>query len=494
MSGGNDSNSDIKESYIDTTDPNLNNDDTEYSSDYLDDFLDRHQSTPQSQQHFKSQSKLELIRNKFFLTHNYFNIYNSNGFVRNKGKSKSKSSNSNTPSTNNSTNSNKKNYDQLFDDLNNNNSSKNRNNKNNSTKSSNKTSLENYRHSNETANGLDHDANITTRINTSIAKSQHNNNDMSPQSSSSSNSYRMTNARLYHNLREMSKSSSNPNYSHSNQFMNNRHKNRYNSNMNNHNTKSKYANEAKYNEFSDIDTFCPIIVDNGSFRIKAGFMNDEIHNNSYSKILNSSNSDINSSHRYSNNNNSTNKYTNYTQIHTPTPSTPSVVIPNILGRKIQYGRKKRKHSSRKLRIPLIADEAHMKRESCDISYPIENGIVKNWDDIQTVWSYVLFTKLNVVHSEDYPILMTESPFNTMQNRNTMAEIMFETFNVPKLAIAMDAILELYHTGQTTGVTVSSGFGSTNIIPIYEGIPVTQAFNCLNIAGTCFFSFLFLFLF
>jgi actin-related protein 3 len=48
-----------------------------------------------------------------------------------------------------------------------------------------------------------------------------------------------------------------------------------------------------------------------------------------------------------------------------------------------------------------------------------------------------------VDSEDHNFILTEPPMNTPENRETAAEIMFETFNIPGLCIGMQAVLALY---------------------------------------------------
>lgn len=56
----------------------------------------------------------------------------------------------------------------------------------------------------------------------------------------------------------------------------------------------------------------------------------------------------------------------------------------------------------------------------------------------------------------------------------MTEIMFETFNVPSLYIAMQAVLSLYSSGKTTGIVLDSGDGVTNTVPVYEGYALPHA--------------------
>lgn len=51
-------------------------------------------------------------------------------------------------------------------------------------------------------------------------------------------------------------------------------------------------------------------------------------------------------------------------------------------------------------------------------------------------------KLNV-DSQKHPVLLTEPPLNPPENREHLAEIMFETFQVPALHIGIQAVLALY---------------------------------------------------
>jgi len=72
--------------------------------------------------------------------------------------------------------------------------------------------------------------------------------------------------------------------------------------------------------------------------------------------------------------------------------------------------------------------------------------------------------------------------NSGRDREKMAEIFFDTFNVPALYISMTAELALYASGRTNGIVTDSGAGVTNSVPIYEGYAMPHAIQKIDLAG------------
>ena len=52
--------------------------------------------------------------------------------------------------------------------------------------------------------------------------------------------------------------------------------------------------------------------------------------------------------------------------------------------------------------------------------------------------------------QEHYVTLTEPPLNTPENREYTAEIMFETFNVPGLYIAVQAVLALAASWSSSG--------------------------------------------
>lgn len=129
---------------------------------------------------------------------------------------------------------------------------------------------------------------------------------------------------------------------------------------------------------------------------------------------------------------------------------------------------------------FIGPKVDEHRGALKISYPIENGVVRDWADMERIWQY-MYTNLNV-RSEEHAVLLTEAPLNPFSNREKAAEVLFDGLNVPALFCGVQAILSLYASGRTTGVVLDSGDGVTHIVPVYEGLSIPHAVKRVDIAG------------
>ncbi|KAJ2161897.1 centractin- actin- protein of the dynactin complex [Coemansia sp. RSA 552] len=185
-------------------------------------------------------------------------------------------------------------------------------------------------------------------------------------------------------------------------------------------------------EFEDVLTNQPVVIDNGSGVIKAGFAGDDQPKSFFSS---------------------------------------SVGRPKHL--RMMAGAVEGDH--------FIGRQAEDLRGLLKVSYPLEHGVVTDWDDMEKIWSYIYSDELKTL-SEEHPVLLTEAPLNPSANREQAAQIFFETFNVPAFYTSIQAVLSLYASGRTTGVVLDAGDGVSHSVPVFEGFALPHAIRRIDIAG------------
>lgn len=131
-----------------------------------------------------------------------------------------------------------------------------------------------------------------------------------------------------------------------------------------------------------------------------------------------------------------------------------------------------------------------------LSYPVRHGQVENWDHMERFWENSIFKYLRC-EPEDHYFLLTEPPLNPPENRESTAEIMFESFNCAGLYIAVQAVLVLAASWTSskvedrslTGTVIDSGDGVTHVIPVAEGYVIGTAIKNIPLAGRDITSFI-----
>ena len=70
---------------------------------------------------------------------------------------------------------------------------------------------------------------------------------------------------------------------------------------------------------------------------------------------------------------------------------------------------------------MVGDEASQLRSMLEVNYPMENGVVRNWEDMKSVWDYTFNEKLQE-DPRQCKVMLTEPPMNPMKNREKMVEV------------------------------------------------------------------------
>ena len=96
-------------------------------------------------------------------------------------------------------------------------------------------------------------------------------------------------------------------------------------------------------------------------------------------------------------------------------------------------------------------------------------------EMETHWD-LAFKHLNIFDTTKHSCLLTDVPIHSELNREMMAVSMFETFGVPSLYMANQALLSLYASKRKTGMVVEVGHSGVEFVPVVDGVVVQKGVN------------------
>jgi actin len=157
---------------------------------------------------------------------------------------------------------------------------------------------------------------------------------------------------------------------------------------------------------------------------------------------------------------------------------PRAVFPSVVGRP----KHQQSMHGTVQKSEYVGDEAMQKKGILNLTYPIAAGIVESWEDMEKVWHHTFYNELRVAPEEAQGVVMTEAPRCPKLNREKMVTVMFETFQVKAMYVAIQAVMSLYAAGRTTGLVCDSGDGVSHTIPVFEGFALSHGIEKMEIAG------------
>ena len=168
--------------------------------------------------------------------------------------------------------------------------------------------------------------------------------------------------------------------------------------------------------------------------------------------------------------------TGYTKVGIAGEEAPSVIEPTIVGQpKIRNILGDIKGST------YFCGEEAIKRSSVlYLRYPVENGIIIYWKDIEEYWGN-LFQKLGT-NPGGRSLVLSETPFNPEVQREETLDLLFEKFSLGSVYLSIAPLLSLYGVGKSTGSVLDIGEGISCGVSIYDGYPLPNTLFRQNIGG------------
>ncbi|KAF8473469.1 hypothetical protein BDZ91DRAFT_845901 [Kalaharituber pfeilii] len=114
--------------------------------------------------------------------------------------------------------------------------------------------------------------------------------------------------------------------------------------------------------------------------------------------------------------------------------------------------------------------------------PFDGNVVSNFDVLENLLDYT-FLKLGLSGDASggvgHPIVMTEAICNPNYSRRVVTEMLFEAYQAPSVVYGVDALFSYSHNKGSTGLVISSSNTSTHLIPVLNGrgiLPLTTRLN------------------
>lgn len=147
------------------------------------------------------------------------------------------------------------------------------------------------------------------------------------------------------------------------------------------------------------------------------------------------------------------------------------IIPSMVGRSIDDP----------TRIENMTSEAFRRQDHLNISRPITNGIISNFEDYELMLEHI-FKKDLSLEPNLFTFLLSRNPDEPIKTTNKTMELLFEKFNIPSFSSVDRALLSMYGVGSTSGVVVDAGYTSTRVSAIINGRNYLHLQKTLDFGG------------
>jgi len=127
------------------------------------------------------------------------------------------------------------------------------------------------------------------------------------------------------------------------------------------------------------------------------------------------------------------------------------------------------------------DNGFATQDSMEFTFPMDQGIISNWDDYVNLIHATYVGELGLNPSER-PLMQTVPIQCTRQHKEKLTEISFEEFNIPSICTQLQPTMALFESGRISGTVIDSGETLTYSVSISRGICQPDSLKKMTLAG------------
>ncbi|MEW5304131.1 MAG: hypothetical protein WDW36_006764 [Sanguina aurantia] len=120
---------------------------------------------------------------------------------------------------------------------------------------------------------------------------------------------------------------------------------------------------------------------------------------------------------------------------------------------------------------------------------VSQGRIQEHDQFEAILHQILYQDLAWQQGTEGSIVVAEPLFTSRHDRELIAQLLFEVFNVSGMYVQDQAVLSLYSLGRTSGLVVDIGHGKCDIGTVTEGLLNSSSTRRIPTAGAALTSLL-----
>ena len=129
----------------------------------------------------------------------------------------------------------------------------------------------------------------------------------------------------------------------------------------------------------------------------------------------------------------------------------------------------------------VGQEALDRRGVLGLTRPMDRRRVVDWAAMDSLLYHALYVEL-LAAPDDHPVMLLDAPDTPRADRERLAELLFETYNMPAAVVANQACAALASSGRSTGLVVDSGEGASHVVPVWEGYTLPHYSRKVELGG------------